>query len=174
MSNRNTSEDTRNLTSDKSNPGPRILIVDDDAVLRGLHETVLSLAGYGTESVGDGEEALVMLAMSDFDLVLTERNMPVLDGVSLVRTLRAAGSRIPVMMVSGSLFDGGELPADIRDEVAVALPKPSSLCELLTGIALALRWKSGVQKGTCPVDILQTTEAAPAKTRISEMFTAAA
>lgn len=174
MSNRTTAQETRNLTSDKSDPGPRILIVDDDAVLSGLHEAVLSLAGYGTESVCNGEEALVMLALADFDLVLTDRNMPVLDGVELVRKLRAGGSRIPVMMVSGSLANGDELPADIRDEVAVALPKPSRLSELLFGIALSLRWVPKAQKITGPGDTLQTTEASPGKTHISDTFTVAA
>lgn len=117
----------------------RILIVDDDDILRGLHEAVLSNAGYGTNSAADGEEALAMLASGDFDLVLTDCNMPRLDGLGLVRALRAMGNYIPVMMVSGSLADGGVLPPDVIDEVAVALAKPVRSLELLEGVARALR-----------------------------------
>jgi CheY-like chemotaxis protein len=117
----------------------RILVVDDDDILRGVHEAVLSLAGYGTDSAADGEEALAILANGDFDLVLTDCNMPRLDGIGLVRAIRAAGNQIPVMMVSGSLAGDGELPRDIRREVAIALAKPVRTLELLEGVARALR-----------------------------------
>lgn len=119
-------------------PDVRILIVDDDDMLRGLHEVVLSHAGYGTNSAADGEEALAMLAGSDFDLVLTDGNMPRLDGLGLIRAIRASGSQIPIVMVSGSLADGGSLPADLIDEVAVALPKPVRSLQLLECVAKAL------------------------------------
>lgn len=140
MSNRTEHHEARKATPCENIPNTRILIVDDDDVIRGLFEAVLSHAGYGTESVTNGEEALDMLATAEFDLVLTDRNMPVLDGVGLVRTLRAAGSRIPVMMVSGSLANGGVLPEDIRNEIAVALPKPATASELLAGIVRARNW----------------------------------
>jgi CheY-like chemotaxis protein len=117
----------------------RILVVDDDDILRGVHEAVLSLAGYGTNSAADGEEALAILATGDFDLVLTDCNMPRMDGLGLVRAIRAAGNQIPVMMVSGSLAGEGELPPDVRREVAVALPKPVRSLDLLEGVARALR-----------------------------------
>ncbi len=145
MSNRTEYHQARNAAPCESIPSSRILIVDDDDIIRGLFEAVLSRAGYGTESVTNGEEALVMLATAEFDLVLTDRNMPVLDGVGLIRTLRAAGSRIPVMMVSGSLANNGGLPADVRDEIAVALPKPASVSELLAGVVRTLGWIPALQ-----------------------------
>ena len=116
----------------------RILIVDNDDLPRTLRQIVLSHAGYGMDCAADGEEALALLADEEFDLVLTDRNLPRLDGCDLVRAMRAYGFRTPVMMVSGSLADGGDLPADIRCEIAVALPKPATTRGLLTGIARAL------------------------------------
>ena len=65
--------------------------------------------------------------------------MPRLDGFGLVRALRAGGNCTPVMTVSGSLAGDGELPADLRAEVTVALPKPTMPSDLLAGIAQALR-----------------------------------
>jgi len=127
----------------RKNTSARILVVEDDDLLRCLQEAVLSSAGYGTQGAVDGEEALVMLATEDFDLVLTDRGMPRLDGCGLVRALRAGGSRIPVIMVSGSLVDGGKLPADVANEVAIALAKPASTGELLESVAQLLRRKEG-------------------------------
>ncbi len=68
--------------------------------------------------------------------------MPKLDGISLVRALRAGGSRIRVMMVSGSLMER-DLPADLVHEIAVAIPKPARMCELINGVACALRAQAG-------------------------------
>ena len=57
-------------------------------------------------------------------------------------------------MVSGSLASGSELPADVRDEIAVALPKPAKTSELLAGIARALRWQPAVPGRTHIADVL--------------------
>jgi DNA-binding NtrC family response regulator len=128
-----------NLTNfDEVIPHKRILIVDDDDIVRGLHEAVLSRAGYGTHGAVDGEEALVMLATDEFDLVLTDCRMPRLGGFGLTRALRAAGSRIPIVMVSGS-FNQDRLPKDIECEVFAALPKPARTSDVLAAIAGALR-----------------------------------
>lgn len=115
----------------------RILVVDDDDVARGIHEAVLSMHGYGTDSAADGVEALAMLALDDYDLIVTDCNMPRMSGLNLVRTLRGKGRRIPIMMVSGSVAQG-DVPLDVRNELAVALPKPVRVSDLLAGVASAL------------------------------------
>jgi two-component system response regulator MprA len=124
---------------DEANHGARILVVDDDPLLRLSLEAVLSRAGYSTASAGDGNEALTKLATDRFDLVITDGNMPRLDGCGLVRALRARGSQTPVMMISGMLAGGGRLPFDIRREVAVALAKPADSTDILAGVACSLR-----------------------------------
>lgn len=120
-------------------PNTRILIVDDDDMLRGLMESILSFAGYGTECAADGEEALALLGVAEFDILLTDCKMPRLDGVGLTRALRAAGNLIPIMMYSSSLSPSHELPPDIRDEISVALPKPATTRQILNSIAQTLR-----------------------------------
>jgi DNA-binding response OmpR family regulator len=134
----------------------RILVVDDDDVLRGLYEAVLNSAGFETQSAVDGVAALVLLATGGFDLVLTDCKMPRLDGLGLVRALRTAGYRLPVMMVSGSISAPGDLPADVRGEIAVALPKPVKAGQLLAGVAAALRPPSGAPGQTPPRGPYQT------------------
>jgi CheY-like chemotaxis protein len=119
-------------------PLARLLIVDDEQLVRELHARVLSLEGYEVETVEDGVAGLERLAEEHFDLVLTDRQMPKLDGVTMVLALRSAGSRIPVIMISGSLVNT-PLPRAIAREVAAALPKPARNAEVLSAVAAALR-----------------------------------
>ena len=120
-----------------SGPRARLLIVDDDQLVRELHARVLNLAGYNVETAGDGIEALELLANEPFDLVLTDKHMPRLSGANIVLALRSAGSRIPIVMVSGSLARS-PLPDAVAREVFVALPKPARTAEVISAVALAL------------------------------------
>lgn len=118
-------------------PYARVLIVDDDPEIRRLHARVLTLEGYVVETAEDGADALERLAEEDFDLVLTDKQMPNLDGTGIVLALRSAGSQIPVVMVSGSLARH-PLPESVAGEIFVALPKPARITEIISAVALAL------------------------------------
>lgn len=119
-------------------PGARILVVDDDALICGLHAAVLELAGYEVMTANDGADALTQLAAEHFDLVLTDHLMPCLDGASMIMTMRSAGIRIPVVMVS---CPGAQavLPPEVDREVCAFLPKPAHVAEVLAAVARALR-----------------------------------
>ena len=118
-------------------PRARLLVVDDDSLLRELHAVVLRMDGYEVTTAEDGVAALELLAEGRFDLVLTERHMPKFDGASIVLALRSAGSRIPMIMVSGSLADT-LLPLEIVREISAAIPKRARTAELLSAVARAL------------------------------------
>lgn len=66
-----------------------ILAVDDSASMRKMVAFTLSGAGYRVVEAIDGEEALEKARDADFDLVLTDQNMPRLDGLGLTRRLRS-------------------------------------------------------------------------------------
>ena len=66
-----------------------ILAVDDSASMRQMVVFTLRSAGYGVVEAIDGQGALEKTAKRDFDLVLTDQNMPRLDGIGLTRRLRA-------------------------------------------------------------------------------------
>jgi CheY-like chemotaxis protein len=117
---------------------PRILIVDDDPLIRELHTLVLNLDGYEVEAATDGADALERLAAEHFDLIVTDRSMPNLDGASMVFALRSAGSRIPIVMVSGSLSHS-PLTHRLAREITVSVPKPARSAEIRSAVALALR-----------------------------------
>jgi CheY-like chemotaxis protein len=137
MSNPTAHHEAEITTRDEVIPGARILVVDDDEEIRKLHAAILTLEGYEVEMAEDGADALEQLATGRFDLVFTDRLMPVVDGESLVLALRSAGIRTPVVMVSGSLAQR-PLSERVAREVSAALPKPIRATEVLAAIFRAL------------------------------------
>ncbi len=80
----------------------RVLVVDDSASVRQVQKVVLSGAGYEVSEAVDGRDALAKLAGQPVHLILTDLNMPHVDGVSLIRAVRREGTHrlIPVVMVT--------------------------------------------------------------------------
>jgi two-component system, chemotaxis family, chemotaxis protein CheY len=83
----------------------RALIVDDSSVMRKIIERSLRQAGLELSCVleaGNGAEALAVVQESAVDLILSDINMPVMDGIEFVRQLNATGAteRIPVVMIT--------------------------------------------------------------------------
>ena len=79
----------------------KVLVVDDSGVMRKIIIRSLNAVGV-TEIVeaGDGQEGFNQFKADDFDLVLTDWNMPVRNGLELVTDIRATGSKVPIMMVT--------------------------------------------------------------------------
>lgn len=85
--------------------GYRVLIVDDSPVMRKFIRRVIEASGFAVErfaEAGDGEEALAVLAREPVDTVLTDINMPRMNGEQLLRSLEGdeRWKRIPVVVVS--------------------------------------------------------------------------
>ena len=81
----------------------RILIVDDFYTMRRIITNLLEDLGYrNTEVAGDGETALARLRSEDFDFLITDWNMPGMDGIELLRAVRAdpALESLPVLMMT--------------------------------------------------------------------------
>jgi PAS domain S-box-containing protein len=87
--------------------GERLLYVDDDPVLVLLVQALLQRAGYEVLCLADAREALAVLAArpGDFDLVITDYNMPELSGLDVVRALRENRPGLPVIISSGYLSE---------------------------------------------------------------------
>jgi two-component system chemotaxis response regulator CheY len=82
--------------------GKRILTVDDSASILQVQKLVLTGAGYEVVQAVDGQDALGKLNGSPIHLVLTDLNMPRLDGVGLIRAIRAnpVHRLVPVVMIT--------------------------------------------------------------------------
>ena len=76
----------------------RVLVVDDDPGVREMLMLALRRHGFETDAASDGLEALTLLSDHRFDAVLTDLQMPRLDGLSLMRKIHAADSDIPVLI----------------------------------------------------------------------------
>jgi two-component system chemotaxis sensor kinase CheA len=79
-----------------------ILVVDDALMVRELQRSILERGGYAVRTASDGAEALTMLADQPADLVVTDLEMPNVDGFALTRSIRAHArlTNIPVLIVS--------------------------------------------------------------------------
>ena len=109
-----------------------MLVADDEPVIRRLYTRVLSTSGYDVVEAGDGEEAMAMLATTEVALVLLDTRMPKLDGLAVIRRLRAAEAtaRLPIVLVTGAgaeadRIQGLDLGADDY------LIKPFTITELV-------------------------------------------
>ena len=80
----------------------KVLVVEDEASFRALLERVLRRAGMEPTCAADGEEAVALLQRESFDLVISDWNMPRMDGCQLVRWLRKtpATRGVPVLMLT--------------------------------------------------------------------------
>jgi two-component system chemotaxis response regulator CheY len=82
----------------------RILAVDDSAIIRQVEQDVLTRAGYEVVVANDGKDALAKLGGSTFNLIITDLNMPNLDGVGLIKAVRGnSGSShrfTPILMLT--------------------------------------------------------------------------
>jgi CheY-like chemotaxis protein len=81
---------------------PRVLIAEDDLTASAICARALSNAGFDVSAAYDGKAALDMLREGSFDLVVTDMIMPTMDGLELVRTMRADSrlTRLPVLFLT--------------------------------------------------------------------------
>jgi len=102
-----------------------ILVVDDTRSMRAMVASVLQGAGYEVEEAGDGVEALELARKRVFDLVVTDHNMPRMDGVTLVRELRTLANYDPVALIVLSTEASPELKQKGREAGATGwMAKP--------------------------------------------------
>jgi nitrogen-specific signal transduction histidine kinase/CheY-like chemotaxis protein len=116
----------------------RVLVVDDEPIVRGQMRRSLELRGYTVVEAADGRSALDAVAApaDQVDVVILDMTMPDLDGAEVLLRLRAAGSRVPVVVSSGYLDVAVErrLP---RGEFQGFLAKPYTATELVSAIERA-------------------------------------
>jgi two-component system chemotaxis response regulator CheY len=79
-----------------------ILAVDDSGSLRQMLAFSLKAAGYGVIEAVDGQDALDKAKLQTVDMVLTDQNMPGMDGLSLIKALRAMKNyeKVPILMLT--------------------------------------------------------------------------
>lgn len=120
----------------------RILVVEDERDLNRIISKRLAAAGYSVDACYNGAEALDYMAAADYDAAIFDVMMPVLDGFSAVRRLRAQGDDTPVLFLTardavGDRVEGLDLGANDY------LVKPFAFDELLARIRAMTRRSAG-------------------------------
>ncbi len=120
----------------------RILLVEDDVdtadyVAKGLRE-----AGYTVEHVADGRDGLYLASSSAFDVVVMDRMLPGMDGLSVVKALRAAGVDTPILILS-ALAQLDERVVGLKAGGDDYLTKPFGFSELPARIENLVRRRGG-------------------------------
>jgi two-component system OmpR family response regulator len=118
--------------------GRKILVIEDDAETADYVSRGLSQEGHSVEQVGNGQDGLYRATDGSFDLIILDRMVPVLDGLSVLRALRAAKIETPVLILSAlasvdDRIEGLECGSDDY------LVKPFSFAELLARANALLR-----------------------------------
>ena len=120
----------------------RILLVEDDLSLGEGIRTALRRGAFAVDWVQDGASGLLALRGGGFDLVVLDLGLPRMDGIEVIRQLRAAGDAVPVLVLSAR-----ERPADRTLGLDVGaddyLGKPFDTAELLARVRALIRRSAG-------------------------------
>lgn len=131
--------------------GAHLVVAEDDRAVRESVTRALELEGYVVTAVTEGLAALEAASRPDVDLLLLDLGMPNMDGLTVCRRLRSAGSRLPILVLTAR--------TEVSDRVSGLdagaddyLPKPFSLDELLARVRSLLR-RSTFDEADAPAQI---------------------
>ena len=110
--------------------GTHILIVDDEPIIRHLLEAHFSSRGFHCQIAGDGLAALTILGQGKIKVMVTDLEMPGMDGLHLIRTMRARGFITRSVVITG-YASVGNLTACLREGAVALVPKPLHDMQLL-------------------------------------------
>ena len=116
----------------------RILLVEDDHQMADYLRKALAEVGAVVDRAAEGREGLLMAASGDYDVLILDRMLPGLDGLGIVRTLRASGNRTPVLFLS-ALGDVDDRVEGLRAGGDDYLIKPFAFSELQARVEALLR-----------------------------------
>ena len=132
----------------------RILVAEDDGALGSFLKKGLEAESYAVDVSGDGEQARALVGEYAYDMVVLDLNLPRLDGVSILRCLRAQKPSLPVLVLTGR--------SRVEDRVQCLdlgaddyLVKPFSFSELSARIRALLRRSHVPAESTLEVDDLK-------------------
>jgi CheY-like chemotaxis protein len=117
------------------------MVIEDDDAVRSLVIRMLERVGHEVVATPDGREALRMFGQEPTDLVITDINMPGMDGIEVISAFRAMRAGVPIIAISG----GGLMPKELLLSSAAAMgavevvSKPFEISRLLGAVDSALQ-----------------------------------
>jgi CheY-like chemotaxis protein len=141
-----TRKETKNSVS--SNAGQtiprRILVADDNKTIQDVVSKILDFMGFEVALAGNGVEALALFIENSFDLVLTDLEMPIMDGWSLTHCIKERSPNTPVVLMTGADRETVWKKAE-RGPVDSVIFKPFRLEDLQRTVQGALAFREGEQ-----------------------------
>jgi hypothetical protein len=130
----------RNETQLPTGHGELILVIEDEEAIRELTKTTLETYGYRVVTAHDGEQGISRFKeySREIRLLVTDTDMPYVDGMGAVRAIKAMRPDIPVIIASGSKYDT-EMIQRIKEEQFIDLGKPFSADQLLIAVGMAIQ-----------------------------------
>lgn len=124
----------------------KVLVVDDEPGVREMLTDALVMQGYTVKAVTDGFEALKELRSAEFDLVVSDINMPKIDGYEMLERMRKVGDATPVILLTAR-GEKADLARGFRTGADDYVTKPFGLEELSLRIEAVLRRTFGSESG---------------------------
>ncbi|MFD1327989.1 response regulator [Mycoplana ramosa] len=115
----------------------RILITEDEDSLRIFVARALRLDGHETVEAADGAQGLETLLEGEFDLLLSDIRMPVMDGIELAHRAADAHPNLKILLMTG-YAEQRERAEDLAEKIIDVVAKPFSLPDIRTAVARAL------------------------------------
>jgi len=116
----------------------RILVIEDDAEVAAYLVKGLKENGYNVDGATDGKEGLLMAASENYDVMVIDRMLPNVDGLTIIKTIRATGKQTPILILS-ALAQVDDRVQGLRDGGDDYLTKPFAFSELLARLEALLR-----------------------------------
>ena len=123
-----------------TSPNPRVLIVDDEPSVLITTRVILEQEGYAVETATGGEAALALIADHNFDLVLTDLNMPRVDGLAVLAEVQRRSPNTATIMITGYASVQSALDA-VQLGASEYLMKPVEIPQLKLAIKRSLERK---------------------------------
>ena len=114
------------------------LVIEDDPQMRDYLVKGLSESGYAVDAAGDGRDGLFLALEQRYDVAVVDRMLPGLDGLAVVRALRGAGQRLPVLILS-ALGEVDDRVSGLKAGGDDYLVKPFAFAELLARLEALMR-----------------------------------
>lgn len=114
----------------------RILLTEDDESVRAFVSRALELDGHRVETAGDGVEAMERLEArdGDFDLLVSDVKMPLMDGIALAHKAAGQWPGLPILLMTG-YADQRERAEDLSKVIRDVLTKPFTLQEIRAAVS---------------------------------------
>ena len=112
------------------NQPTRILIVDDDPQVRAFLKKRLEMNSFECDLSENGAEGLEKIKQTDYDLVLTDIKMPVMDGFEMITQMRKNNNDLPVVIILSAYTELNQLRKAIQQGAHDYLTKPFNLHEM--------------------------------------------